>query len=200
MLKATILLSFFLTVFYSISAQTTKIDSSLLKISFSPLDKSPLDFSYYPNNFPTNKLSSKNKEILIARLIYSRPQKNGRVIFGNLVEYGKVWRFGANESAEIEFYQKVKMGNSIIEKGRYSIFCIPETNNWTIILNRDLNNWGNFNYKSYNDLTKLKVPVIETNQTVEAFSIYFQKTNTKTFNMVVAWDNLIVAVPFTTIP
>jgi hypothetical protein len=44
----------------------------------------------------------------VARLIYSRPTKNGRVIFGDLLEYGKVWRLGANEATEIEFFNMLK--------------------------------------------------------------------------------------------
>ena len=42
-------------------------------------------------------------EPLAARVVYSRPKKEGRTIFGGLVEYGQVWRLGANEATEIEF-------------------------------------------------------------------------------------------------
>ena len=64
-----------------------------------PVDQSPLDISYYPENYPASKAQKKTIEPLIARVIYSRPAMNGRKIFGGLIEYGKVWRLGANEHA-----------------------------------------------------------------------------------------------------
>src|SRR4051812_36369771 len=66
-----------------------------------PVDKSPMDMSYYPNSYPVLKIQDKITEPLVARVIYSRPQKNGRTIFGELLEYGQVWRLGANEASEI---------------------------------------------------------------------------------------------------
>ena len=51
------------------------------------LDKSPMDMSYYPVNYPILKIQHKADAPLIARVIYGRPQKNNRVIFGDLVPY-----------------------------------------------------------------------------------------------------------------
>src|SRR4051812_32147749 len=85
------------------------------------LDKSPMDESYCPDNYPLLKIQDKLTDPLLARVIYSRPQKNGRIIFGGLIEYGKVWRLGANEATEIEFFQNVKMGDAKIKKGRYTL-------------------------------------------------------------------------------
>ena len=34
---------------------------------------------------------------------YNRPSKKGREIFGNLVQFGKLWRTGANSSTKISF-------------------------------------------------------------------------------------------------
>ena len=53
-----------------------------------PVDKSPLDISFFPDVYPILKIQDKAPEPLCARVIYSRPQKNGRDVFGNLVEYG----------------------------------------------------------------------------------------------------------------
>ncbi|MFN2440765.1 MAG: DUF2911 domain-containing protein, partial [Chitinophagaceae bacterium] len=53
-----------------------------------PLDKSPMDMAYMPDNYPVLKIQGKASEPIIARVIYSRPQKSGRTIFGELIEYG----------------------------------------------------------------------------------------------------------------
>ncbi|MBC7535578.1 MAG: DUF2911 domain-containing protein [Ferruginibacter sp.] len=79
-------------------------------------NRSPMDAGYYPRNYPLLKIQDKFSERLLARIIYSRPQVNARVIFGNIIEYGKVCRLGDNEATEIEFYQKVKMGETKIKK------------------------------------------------------------------------------------
>jgi hypothetical protein len=62
-------------------------------------DKSPMDMAYFPDNFAHDR---KPGEKAIARVIYSRPRKGERVVFGKLVPYGEVWRTGANEATEIK--------------------------------------------------------------------------------------------------
>ena len=90
---------------------------ALAQSRFPAMDKSPMDMSYYPVNYPILRIQpNKTIEPLIARVIYSRPQKSGRKVFGELVEDGKVWRLGANEATEIEFFREVKIGNKKIKK------------------------------------------------------------------------------------
>ena len=70
----------------------------LTQINLPPLDKSPMDMSYYPVDYPILKIQYKSDAPLVARVIYGRPQKNDRNIFGDLVPYDMVWRMGANEA------------------------------------------------------------------------------------------------------
>ena len=163
---------------------------------FSPMDKSPMDASYYPVNYPILKIQDKATEPLIARVIYSRPQKNGRTVFGELVEYGKVWRMGANEATEIDFYKDVKLGGKKIKKGRYTLYALVNTDKWTIILNSETDTWGAFKYDPKKDIARIDVPVQKNTEQVEALAIQFEKDNGG-FSMVVAWDELLVRVPFT---
>src|SRR5688500_14855051 len=109
--------------------------SLLAQNSVPPVDKSPMDMSYFPANYPVLKIQKKATEPLVARVIYSRPQKSGRNIFGGLVKYGEVWRMGANEATEIEFYRPVKIGGEKIAKGRYTLYAIVKEKTWTIIVN-----------------------------------------------------------------
>src|SRR5882724_3359783 len=124
-----------------------------------PIDKSPMDMSYCPNGYPVSKIQDKPTDPMQARVIYSRPQKNGRTIFGDLLEYGKVWRLGANEATEIEFYQNVKINNTKIKKGRYTMYCIPYADKWTLIINKETDTWGSFKYDMKKDLVRMDVPV-----------------------------------------
>ena len=81
--------------------------TAICQFKLPSVDKSPLDISYYPINVPHLKIEGNTTEPPIARVIYSRPKKEGRPVFGGLVEYGKLWRLGANEATEIEFYRPV---------------------------------------------------------------------------------------------
>ncbi|MHB1923002.1 MAG: DUF2911 domain-containing protein, partial [Chitinophagaceae bacterium] len=90
---------------------------------FPPLDVSPMDMSYYPPNYPATKLRA-DPGPLVARIIYSRPQKKGRVIFGQLEPFGKVDRLGANEADEIDFFAPVKIAGHMIKPGRYTLYAI----------------------------------------------------------------------------
>jgi hypothetical protein len=161
---------------------------------FSPLDKSPMDASYYPANYPILKIQDKATEPVIARVIYSRPQKNGRAVFGELVEYGKVWRMGANEATEIDFYKDVKIDGKKLKKGRYTVYALVNPDKWTIIFNSETDTWGAFKYDPKKDVLRVDVPVQKSTEQVEALAIQFEK-DVKGFNMVVAWDELLVKLP-----
>ena len=158
------------------------------------LDKSPMDMSTYPANYPLLKIQGKATEPIVARIIYSRPQKNNRVIFGELLEYNAVWRFGANENTEIEFFKDVKINKTLVKKGKYAVFAIPNKDKWTIIFNKDLNSWGSFKYEQSKDLLRVNVPTERASEIAEAFYIYFSKAD-KGFSMVAGWDDVQVTLP-----
>ena len=160
------------------------------------VDKSPLDVSYYPANYPILKIQNKATDPLVARVIYSRPQKQGRKVFGELVEYGKVWRLGANEATEIEFYQDVKVGGKKINKGRYTLYALVNENSWTMILNKDTDTWGAFKYDSKKDVVRADVPAQKTDDSVESMSMWFEKTSSG-ISLVVAWEQIKVNLPIT---
>jgi hypothetical protein len=158
------------------------------------LDKSPMDMAYFPADYPILKTQNKATTPPVARVIYSRPQKDNRVIFGQLVEYNKVWRLGANEATEIEFFKDVTIGGKKVAKGRYTLYAIPTETKWTIILNKDTDTWGAFVYDDKKDVLRTDVPVEILNTPVEAFSMNFNKTS-KGMDLFIAWDNVSVTLP-----
>lgn len=159
------------------------------------LDKSPMDMCYYPIDYPILKMSGNVTEPLIARVIYSRPQKNNREVFGGLVKYGSPWRLGANEATEIEFFKEVNITGKKVQKGRYVIYCIPEENNWTIVLNSDLYTWG-LKIDSTRDEYKFTIPVAKTRFPYELFTMEFEKAG-KGMQLNMEWDSLKASLPIT---
>jgi hypothetical protein len=159
------------------------------------LDKSPMDMSYFPVDYPKLKMSGNVTEPLIARVIYSRPQKNGRTIFGDLIKYGSVWRLGANEATEIEFFKDVTITNKKVQKGRYVIYCIPHENDWKLVLNEDLYTWG-LKIDSTKDEYSFTIPVAKTRFPYELFTMEFEKAG-KGMELIMEWDSVKASLPIT---
>jgi len=139
---------------------------------------------------PKSPLTSAKNDF--ASVSYSQPSKRGRVIFGELVPYGKVWRTGANMSTDITFTSDVMFGGKEVKKGTYSIFTIPEENEWTIILNSVPAQKGSSEYDQNKEknILEVKEPVAKLNKEVEKFTISFEKGF-----MVFTWDKTQVKVP-----
>jgi len=154
------------------------------------VDVSPMDMSYLPSDYP--KMSVR-RPTPVARVIYSRPHKQGRKIFGALLKYGEPWRLGANEATEIEFFIPVTIHNKKIPKGKYIMYCIPQRDQWTIVFNSNLNSWG-LTFDTSKDLFNFSIPAETKNQSVEYFSMVFQPTS-KGADLVMAWDDVEARLP-----
>ena|SRR5688572_30709142 len=158
------------------------------------VDKSPLDMAYFPVNYPVLKIRGGSTEPLAARVIYSRPKKEGRTVFGGLVGYGKVWRLGANEATEIEFYKPVTIGGTKVAAGRYTLYALVSEKSWTFIVNKETDIWGAFKYDASKDVAKVEAAVETTTDAVESLSMAFTKSGND-INLVVAWENVKVKMP-----
>jgi hypothetical protein len=181
------LIAIFQFVFISLMAQQT---------TWPALDKSPMDMAYFPAGYPVLKIQDKATDPIIARVIYSRPQRSGRAIFGGLVKSGDVWRLGANEATEIEFYKTVHIDGKKLRSGRYTMYAIVNENTWILIINKETDTWGSFKYDSKKDLLRVEVPVVKTDALVENLSMVFEKTSTGC-NLNIAWENSKVSLPIT---
>lgn len=179
---------FLLVLFFNgLNAQTSR--------NLPPVDQSPMDVVYFPENYPILKIQNKAPASPVMRIIYSRPHKSGRKIFGGLVEYGDVWRLGANEATEIEFFRDVRINNKLIKKGRYTMYAIPYPDKWTFIINKETDIWGAFKYSSAKDVLRMDIPVYK-NDLVEDMTIDIVKTNFGA-SINIYWDDVKASVPIT---
>ncbi len=158
-----------------------------------PVDISPMDMSYFPIDYPKLKMTNSITTPPVMRVIYSRPHLQGRKLFHNLLKYGEPWRLGANEATEIRFYRDVKIQNKKISAGRYILYCIPEEDNWTIVLNGNIDTWG-LKIDSTKDIQRFNIPVSKNNASVEYFTMVFEKSDTGA-NLVMVWENLVAKLP-----
>ena len=163
------------------------ISSSFVQAQKLPgLDASPTDVAYLREDG--------RRSTAVIKVIYGRPQKKGRTMLGETEAYGKVWRTGANETAEIKFFKDVTLGDQQIAAGTYSLYTIPEKGEWTIIINAKLDTWGAFEYDESKDVVRFKVPVGKTEAEVEAFTIAFEGEK-GTGTMMLAWETTLIKIP-----
>ncbi|WP_316750229.1 DUF2911 domain-containing protein [Pedobacter gandavensis] len=154
------------------------------------VDPSPADILYYP----LNVAKAKDDSSPVVKVVYSRPTRKGRDIFGVLEQYGKVWRLGANEATEIKFFKNVVIGGKKIKKGTYSLFAIPEKDKWTMILNKQTDRWGAYTYNEAQDVVRVDVPVKKMEKPVETLSMTFSP-QPEGANLIIAWDKVAVELP-----
>lgn len=129
------------------------------------------------------------------KVVYGQPYKRGRDIFGGLEPFGEVWRTGANEATEITLTENVLIDGNPVEAGTYALFSIPEPDEWTIILNRQLGQWGAFDYNSEYDYLRFTTPAKSTESVVEAMTITFEDVENNKTNLTIAWDDTRVDIP-----
>ena len=145
---------------------------------------------------PTSIESIKYKDTYV-KVTYCQPHKKGRLIFGELVPYGKVWRTGANEATEITLTDAILINTDTLKAGTYSIFSIPQPNEWTIIFNSELGQWGAYNYVERSDVLRIKVKTQPIEKAIwEPFTIAFEQVNEKA-NLNMMWDQTMVSIPIT---
>ena len=164
------------------------------------IDQSPLDISYCPTDFPQLKMNDPSSaNTPVARVIYSRPHKKGRIIFGDDVKsicpYGKPWRLGANESTEIEFFKPVVINGKNINAGKYVLYCIPYADRWVIVFNGNLNSWG-LNIDASKDIFKTEIPVQAQSPGLEDFTMFFIENATGA-DLLMAWGTVKTLLPLT---
>jgi hypothetical protein len=131
-------------------------------------------------------------------LSYSRPGIKGRKIFGELVPFNKIWRTGANGATTLEFSDTVSMGGTMIAPGKYGLLTIPDKDQWTVIITRQLDVTNAAAYKEANDVVRLTVKTLPLKETVETFTMQFANVKPKTTELQIMWENTTVSIPIAT--
>ncbi len=179
----TLFSAFCLVAVSDLKAQEESADSP----NFPKMDASPMDLASYRNQ----------DDEVVARVIYSRPQRRDREIFGKLVPYGQVWRTGANEATELTLYKDMEVADVNVEAGTYTLYSIPDEKEWTVILNKKTHTWGAYEYAEEDDAVRINVPVRNSSKPIENLSMAFEgdEDNSKA-NLLIGWDTKYVKVPF----
>ncbi len=136
--------------------------------------------------------------ISTVELSYSRPAMKGRKIFGDLVPFGNVWRTGANQATVLTFGDDVTIGGTKIKAGKYGLLSIPEKNNWTLIITKQLDVTSPSAYKQDQDVVRTEVKTIGMDESMENFTMQFANIKSNSCELHIMWDKTAVILPITT--
>lgn len=142
-----------------------------------------------------------NKNGMDLTVNYSSPYKKDRVIFGELVPYGIVWRTGANEPTTFTTGTKITIEGKSLPAGTYSLWTKPGERSWDIIFNSNVPAWGATLISGGKEATRdpdwdvlqVMAPVLELTDTVESFTIQFDEGESVYLSLL--WDKIKVSVP-----
>ena len=131
-------------------------------------------------------------------LSYSRPNAKGRVIFGDLVPFGNVWRTGANSATTLIFGEEVTIGDKKIAAGKYGLLSIPGKNSWILIITKQLDVTSPSAYKAESDLVRINVNPVAIANKVETFTMQFTNVKSSSCELNLQWENTSISLPIST--
>jgi hypothetical protein len=120
---------------------------------------------------------------------YGSPAVKGRVIWGDLVPYKKVWRAGANEATRFTTTEAISVEGKNLPAGTYGLFIIPSENEWIIIFNKTAKQWGAYEYKEKDDVLRVTVKPVKSAKMAENLKYTFTSKG-----LLISWENLEVPV------
>ena len=178
---------------------------AVLPINLNPADMagedaSPMDLAQYParsrfqNFLKPEEVEANQPQI---RVVYSRPQMKGRTIFGDLLEYGKMWRVGANQTTTISFFNDVEINGTKVNAGTYGLFANVNENDWEFIIHKNVQSWGNANHDEKDNVMTLKAATAKTPKTLEALSVTFEEKSDSQVDIIIGWENTMARIPVT---
>ena len=133
-------------------------------------------------------------------VVYSRPYKKDRLIFGSeedgaLVPFGKYWRTGANAATTFETSSDILFNGEKLRAGKYALFTFPYEDNWTVTLSSESDVFFAIEQPDPKlDVLKTSVIVKSIESPVEQFTVEFLK-DSSFVNMRLMWDKTAISIP-----
>jgi hypothetical protein len=129
---------------------------------------------------------------------YSSPAVGGRTIWGDLVPYGEVWRAGANEATTMEFSSEMNIEGQTLPAGKYAFFIIPRPGDlaWTVIFNKQADQWGAFRYDEGFDAIRLDIKPTYNNGIQERLAYTIHEHESDKGYIKFAWEEVRLYVRF----
>jgi Protein of unknown function (DUF2911) len=98
------------------------------------------------------------------RILYSRPARRGRELWGSLVPFDTTWRLGADYATQLKTDKTIDVGGTKIPAGTYTLWLLPSQGQSFLIVNTKIQDprdptrrlWGT-QWDPANDVAKIPV-------------------------------------------
>jgi len=128
---------------------------------------------------------------------YSRPSAKGRIIFGDLVPFGKLWRTGANANTTVSFSDDVVIKGTTLKKGKYALYTTPKADMWEVVFYSATDNWGTpENWDANKVVVLTNVDPISLGNSVETLTISVNNLTNDSATLDIAWEKTMVSIKF----
>ena len=164
--------------------------SFIVLIGVLAIAQQPEDKSKRPSPPATAAVTLKGKKVTID---YSRPSLKGRKVGKELAPYGQVWRTGANEATALTTEVDLNIGGVKVPAGKYTLYTLPSEGTWKLIINKQTGQWGT-KYDESQDLARVDMKKSALPQSVEQFTISFDKKSESMADLNLDWENTRVSV------
>ena len=147
---------------------------------------------------PKDTVTLSNGDLKI-EVVYSRPYKKERLIFGSaeenaLVPFGKYWRLGANAASTFSTNKDISFAGRPLKAGKYRLYAIPEADHWVVALNTEYGAFGYSEPDYSKDVMRVNVVAAQLLSPVEQFTIELNE-NDGNASLSMRWDTTAVTVP-----
>lgn len=135
----------------------------------------------------------------LVRVCYGRPSARGRTMLGGEhVPYGRIWRTGANEPTTLHVTAPVTLAGIALAPGSYSLYTIPEEDEWTVLVNASTDQWGHERFYegvSERDIGRAAVAAERLDEHVETFTIRAEARAEGAADLFLEWERTRVRIP-----
>lgn len=126
-------------------------------------------------------------------VVYGRPAKRGREIWGGLVPYDVVWRTGANAATHFRTDRALDIGGTRVPAGTYTLWTTFTADSAALILNEQTQIWGTA-YDPAHDFARVPLERKTLEEAVERFTISIEPVGEEMV-LALAWDRARFEAP-----
>jgi tetratricopeptide (TPR) repeat protein len=130
-----------------------------------------------------------------AKLTYSRPSARGRDIFSEIVPPGEHWRLGANTKTLLTLSSEVNFSSGALPAGTYSLSLFPNDGEWVLVINKDLEGWGIYEYNEKNDALRVSAPMEFGSMMTESLLLAWDNVQSNSADLIVSWGDRMARFP-----
>jgi hypothetical protein len=131
------------------------------------------------------------------KITYHSPAVRGRIVWGGLVPFDRVWVTGAHMATTLESNFDFNLGKTVINSGKYGLFTIPGKDKWIVIINKNWQQHLTDEYDSKDDLARIEITPSQLPDNQERLQYEVVAKSAFEGSITMTWDKVRLSIPIT---